>query len=226
MWRLCVDSVGTRMCSMSMFKYVAGHRMALGNCPSADCSQIYRKPRPSKPIPAQVALKRPKGDNRRKIQEYERKLKKLEDEAEAKAEEEFKRLKVRAAEEDKAGVEFSAGGLFHCDMCDQQYCSTCLTAEGLPSKWHEGVTCEEYHARLAMSKSNRAAQEAFLKWRQSQGAKLKPCPACSILCEKVSGCNRITCACGKSFCWKCGTFSADSAAKVYAHLNKEHGGYH
>ena len=43
----------------------------------------------------------------------------------------------------------------------------------------------------------------------------------TLLCHaQVSGCNRITCACGKSFCWKCGKFSADSARKVYDHLNK------
>ena len=212
------------MFTMSLFKHVGMHRMALGFCPSADCSQVYRRVYPQKPDAAEPNLKRPKRMNAREERRFEKQLAKLVKEEEKKAEEKWTKLKAAAAKETEP---FANKPLFHCETCGEKYCTRCLTAEGLPSKWHGGVSCEEFHARKAMSKSGREAAEAFLKWRPSQGAKVKPCPDCGILCEKVSGCNRITCGgCKNSWCWKCGKFSADTAAKVYAHLNKEHGGYH
>jgi hypothetical protein len=55
----------------------------------------------------------------------------------------------------------------------------------------------------------------------------KRCPACRIPVVKISGCNRITCRCGKSFCWVCeGTnrIAYNTASECYAHLAAVHGG--
>ena len=32
----------------------------------------------------------------------------------------------------------------------------------------------------------------------------KPCPRCSKMVEKTSGCNHISCTCGAQFCYRCG----------------------
>ena len=54
------------------------------------------------------------------------------------------------------------------------------------------------------------------------------CPNCMNLVIKEEGCNRITCSCGKSWCYACPlghAFVADTKDEVYAHLNEKHGGY-
>jgi hypothetical protein len=56
----------------------------------------------------------------------------------------------------------------------------------------------------------------------------KKCPACHVPVFKTGGCNRVTCRCGKSFCWKCehkDRVAYNTPADCYAHLQKVHGGY-
>ena len=54
---------------------------------------------------------------------------------------------------------------------------------------------------------------------------LRRCPNCKRPCVKISGCNRISCSCGKHFCYYCEFGPADTATDVYNHLSSEHGGY-
>ncbi|GKT27456.1 hypothetical protein ADUPG1_013845, partial [Aduncisulcus paluster] len=56
-------------------------------------------------------------------------------------------------------------------------------------------------------------------------ANFKLCKHCGVYVEKISGCNRISCRCGWSFCFVCG-FSAATSQEVYAHLKAKHGGYY
>ena len=56
-------------------------------------------------------------------------------------------------------------------------------------------------------------------------AKVKMCPGCGVATEKISGCNHIACPgpCGQHWCWYCGEKS--SAMEIYAHMQKDHGGF-
>ncbi|KAI0317229.1 hypothetical protein OF83DRAFT_168885 [Amylostereum chailletii] len=53
-----------------------------------------------------------------------------------------------------------------------------------------------------------------------QHGRVKRCPGCSVLIEKVAGCDHVSCRCGAHLCWRCmGTFTADS---IYHHIDAAH----
>ncbi|GIQ87370.1 hypothetical protein KIPB_009398, partial [Kipferlia bialata] len=52
----------------------------------------------------------------------------------------------------------------------------------------------------------------------------RTCPSCGVAVEKDGGCNRISCHCGRHWCWECG-YVADGEAAVYSHLIEAHKGY-
>jgi hypothetical protein len=55
----------------------------------------------------------------------------------------------------------------------------------------------------------------------------KSCPRCKVPVIKISGCNRVTCRCGASFCWKCPAdkrVAYNTPTECYAHLAAVHGG--
>jgi hypothetical protein len=57
-------------------------------------------------------------------------------------------------------------------------------------------------------------------------AGIKNCPNCKAYCEKVSGCNRMTCDntnCKINFCWFC-LHSSPNATDIYKHLALKHNG--
>ena len=72
-----------------------------------------------------------------------------------------------------------------------------------------------------------------LQWHKGQCTKanailppgFRTCPNCKRPSVKVSGCNRITCNCGRHFCYYCGFGPTDTSGEVYDHLSREHGGY-
>ena len=47
--------------------------------------------------------------------------------------------------------------------------------------------------------------------------KLPECPFCHHHAEKISGCDHISCPCGKHWCYRCG-FGARTAEEIYQHL--------
>ncbi|GCA62253.1 hypothetical protein KIPB_002309 [Kipferlia bialata] len=49
----------------------------------------------------------------------------------------------------------------------------------------------------------------------------KTCPCCGVAVEKISGCNRISCVCGKHWCWVCG-FVGTTPQPVYQHMVDVH----
>jgi hypothetical protein len=52
----------------------------------------------------------------------------------------------------------------------------------------------------------------------------KPCPGCTVMTQKASGCDHIECtACRAHWCYACGALS--SADAIYAHMMAEHGSY-
>jgi hypothetical protein len=57
--------------------------------------------------------------------------------------------------------------------------------------------------------------------------RLKNCPSCGILTEKVSGCDHVMCAvedCGVHWCFFCGGQFEEDA--IYPHMREAHGGYY
>jgi hypothetical protein len=56
---------------------------------------------------------------------------------------------------------------------------------------------------------------------------VKKCPGCGTWTEKLAGCDHITCiipGCGAHWCFYCG--KKQTATTIYAHMQKEHGGYY
>ncbi|KAF3479921.1 uncharacterized protein GIQ15_06897 [Arthroderma uncinatum] len=67
-----------------------------------------------------------------------------------------------------------------------------------------------------------AMQEALLAKRLS---KIKPCPGCGVMTEKIEGCAHITCPvkkCKLEWCYFCGRHFP--GMDIYEHMNNEHGG--
>ena len=84
------------------------------------------------------------------------------------------------------------GHELNCPLCKKHYCLTCKVA------YHEGVTCKEYRATHDVEKLD-AEFVAFAKGKQ-----FKQCPHCAFWVERSTGCDHMTCRCGKYFCYKCG----------------------
>ncbi|KAJ5115012.1 hypothetical protein NUU61_000771 [Penicillium alfredii] len=68
----------------------------------------------------------------------------------------------------------------------------------------------------------RIADESAAAWRISR---LKPCPGCGTLTEKISGCGHVVCTvrrCKTHWCYFCGNpFSKD---RIYEHMDRDHRG--
>ncbi|PMD13445.1 hypothetical protein NA56DRAFT_665552 [Hyaloscypha hepaticicola] len=63
--------------------------------------------------------------------------------------------------------------------------------------------------------------------KDSTGQKIKKCPGCATMTEKISGCDHITCTvpgCGAHWCFFCGEQFEEGA--IYGHMSTEHGGYY
>jgi len=59
------------------------------------------------------------------------------------------------------------------------------------------------------------------------GQKVKKCPGCATMTEKISGCDHITCTvpgCGAHWCFFCGEQFEEG--EIYSHMSTEHGGYY
>jgi hypothetical protein len=79
------------------------------------------------------------------------------------------------------------GRTMKCAHCNFMLCGTCVT-------WHDmGAPCP------------------------ADDPTVKRCPGCRVPVTKVSGCNRITCRCGISFCYQC-LAGFPTAAACYAHM--------
>ena len=63
--------------------------------------------------------------------------------------------------------------------------------------------------------------------KDKQYQKVKKCPGCGTMTEKISGCDHITCTvdgCGTHWCFFCG--GKFDAQTIYTHMSTEHGGYY
>lgn len=72
------------------------------------------------------------------------------------------------------------------------------------------------------------------KWHDSESCPAKRpipkgyliCPYCGKVVEKIENCNRVTCICGKSFCYYCNAGPYNTSVECYQHLNDMHGNYY
>ncbi|KAG2076422.1 hypothetical protein BDR04DRAFT_765108 [Suillus decipiens] len=99
-----------------------------------------------------------------------------------------------------------------CPSCFSNICTSCH------NDVHDGMNCAE-NKRQAGRVTEERETEA---WLAAHGERVKKCPTCQALIEKVDGCNHMTCTlCKSHICWRCmGVFSA---ATIYDHMRNEHG---
>ena len=81
---------------------------------------------------------------------------------------------------------------FKCPLCNKDYCIKCQ------DEWHTGVNCDQYKK----SKDVNLLDKQFIDF--INGTHFKMCPFCKAWVEKTTGCDHMTCKCGKEFCYKCG----------------------
>ncbi|RUS70819.1 hypothetical protein EGW08_021419 [Elysia chlorotica] len=105
--------------------------------------------------------------------------------------------------------------LAHCPLCFFAFCTECERG------WHQGRNCEteeEMLENLEKKADNANPNDAIAARIRELRRKLEDeidskllkkrstskCPNCKIPVEKIGGCNKMTCKCGRSFCWVCG----------------------
>ncbi|KAL3436087.1 hypothetical protein BDV09DRAFT_203547 [Aspergillus tetrazonus] len=105
------------------------------------------------------------------------------------------------------------------------WCSVCSTAQefrardcarGMPSELQDWE-CESCLAELQSVDADEEDDAIRI-------SKIKPCPKCGTMTEKISGCGHITCpveGCGVDWCYFCGEAVANG---IYDHMRKAHGG--
>uniref|UniRef100_A0A1I7U306 RING-type domain-containing protein n=1 Tax=Caenorhabditis tropicalis TaxID=1561998 RepID=A0A1I7U306_9PELO len=101
-----------------------------------------------------------------------------------------------------------------CGGCSASYCRLCLENS------HGEVSCEEHRALQQPDYSIQA-------YIRSVGAEnVKKCPKCSLLVEKIDGCNHVQCGrCKIHFCWLCLFYiDGEGSGSIYAHMTEVHGG--
>jgi len=105
--------------------------------------------------------------------------------------------------------------ILHCPSCFSAVCNGCHEDA------HEGMSCAESRARRVTAEQERLNDV----WITEQGGRVKKCPQCSVLIEKLRfGCNHMTCQCGAHICWRCmGIFSPEA---IYPHMETVHGTYY
>ena len=71
----------------------------------------------------------------------------------------------------------------HCPSCFAGVCNTC------DEDAHDGLTCAESKLRRDPAEQDRLNDA----WIASQGGRVKKCPRCSVIIEKLEGCNHMSC---------------------------------
>ncbi|KAG0708428.1 hypothetical protein DFH29DRAFT_870957 [Suillus ampliporus] len=99
--------------------------------------------------------------------------------------------------------------------CNQIYRST---EPNTMTNVHDGMSCAEYKRTGRLAEEERQTEA----WIAAQGGRVKKCPSCEVLIEKVKGCNHMVCiVCHNHICWQCmGIFTNDT---IYPHMRNDHG---
>ncbi|OJA17608.1 hypothetical protein AZE42_01207 [Rhizopogon vesiculosus] len=99
-----------------------------------------------------------------------------------------------------------------CPSCFSNICTSCH------EDVHDGMSCDDYKRTGRLAEEERQTEA----WIAAQGGRVKKCPSCRALIEKIDGCNHMTCSvCNTHICWRCmGIFAADT---IYNHMRIDHG---
>lgn len=81
---------------------------------------------------------------------------------------------------------------FHCPNCSHRFCRKCQEA----FKDHEGLRCDQ------VEKDTETKIRTDYEEKMAE-AKIRTCVQCKSRFTKDSGCNKITCRCGKTMCYVC-----------------------
>ncbi|KAG0704179.1 hypothetical protein DFH29DRAFT_981610 [Suillus ampliporus] len=102
-----------------------------------------------------------------------------------------------------------------CPSCFSNICTSCH------EDVHDGMSCAEYKRTGRLAEEERQTEA----WIAAQGGRVKKCPSCQALIEKIDGCNHMTCKlCQSHICWRCmGIFTVDT---IYTHMRNVHGTIH
>ncbi|KAI0036179.1 hypothetical protein K488DRAFT_26030, partial [Vararia minispora EC-137] len=95
-----------------------------------------------------------------------------------------------------------------CPACRSTVCTSCH------GPGHGRSRCR--------SESQNGHEEVMGAWIERQEGRVKRCPECGRLLEKMGGCNHITCNCGAHLCWQC--MRAFPSADIYLHISSAHFG--
>lgn len=79
--------------------------------------------------------------------------------------------------------------------CGHASCWTCGQAAHEPATCAQALTWTEELAKLRA-----AAPVSDRRWLQRNA---RQCPGCGAFIQRTGGCNHMTCACGKHWCWEC-----------------------
>ncbi|KAG1732410.1 uncharacterized protein EDB91DRAFT_673229 [Suillus paluster] len=125
---------------------------------------------------------------------------------------EFKYCKTPDCNQIYRSTDPSTTTVGQCPSCFSNICTSCH------ENVHDGMSCAEYKRTGRLAEEERQTEA----WIAAQGGRVKRCPSCQVLIEKVKGCNHMTCiVCHNHICWQCtGVFTADT---IYVHMRNDHG---
>ena len=98
--------------------------------------------------------------------------------------------------------ELPEGNIMVCPSCRSETCKFCGDREHIP------LRCEEVEKKSAQDVRTRV-EEAMTK------ARVRECNACKTRFYKIEGCNKMSCTCGKKYCYIC---REDITKAGYAHF--------
>ncbi|GAU44683.1 hypothetical protein TSUD_400250 [Trifolium subterraneum] len=88
-----------------------------------------------------------------------------------------------------------AAGNTKCPHCNRMFCARCKVP------WHNGMECSEYEKLIVDNRGKEYDKLVKLAKRKNW----QRCPKCRVYVARNKGCSHMTCRCGCSFCYKCGS---------------------
>lgn len=82
-----------------------------------------------------------------------------------------------------------------CGKCAHVFCGLCRNPWSYERHAHNGTPCRRYARRLPNGWDN----QDMVSWRTTRA-----CPGCQMRTSRISGCNHMTCVCGREWCYVCG----------------------